>query len=60
MMDNNIAIEFKHVSKIYTLKSKNKKEAKKQFYALKDINFNPDKVTLKDVSIEFYKTCINQ
>ena len=27
-MDNNIAIEFKHVSKIYTLKSKNKKQAK--------------------------------
>ena len=27
---------------------------------LKDINFNSDKVTLKDVSIEFYKTCINQ
>lgn len=25
---------------------------------LKDINFNPDKVNLKDVSINFYKTCI--
>lgn len=34
------AIEFKHVSKIYTLKSKNKEHAiNKRFYALKDINF---------------------
>lgn len=38
-MEKEIAIEFKHVSKIYTLKSKNKKQASKQFYALKDINF---------------------
>ena len=36
---DNIAIEFKNVSKIYTLKSKNKKEKKQKFYALKDINF---------------------
>lgn len=38
-MEKEIAIEFKHVSKIYTLKSKNKKQADKRFYALKDINF---------------------
>ena len=39
-MNNNTAIEFKHVSKIYTLKSKNNgtKEVKR-FYALKDLNF---------------------
>lgn len=42
-MDKNIAIEFKHVSKIYTLKSKNKKQEKKKFYALKDINFKISK-----------------
>lgn len=34
------AIEFKNVSKIYSLKSKNKKNSDdKRFYALKDINF---------------------
>lgn len=39
-MGKEYAIEFKHVSKIYTLKSKNKKHAlDKRFYALKDINF---------------------
>lgn len=42
-MDNNIAIEFKNVSKIYKLKRKDKnvkKEEKTQyFYALKDISF---------------------
>lgn len=38
-MDKNIAIEFRHVSKIYTLKSKDKKQKSKRFYALKDINF---------------------
>lgn len=38
-MEKEIAIEFKHVSKIYTLKSKNKKQENKRFYALKDINF---------------------
>lgn len=38
-MDKNIAIEFQHVSKIYTLKSKNKKDDSKRFYALKDISF---------------------
>lgn len=38
-MNQEYAIEFKHVSKIYTLKSKNKKQKNKKFYALKDINF---------------------
>lgn len=39
-MDQEYAIEFKHVSKIYTLKSKDKKHKEdKRFYALKDINF---------------------
>lgn len=38
-MDKNIAIEFQNVSKIYTLKSKNKKDLDKKFYALKDISF---------------------
>jgi len=39
-MEKEYAIEFKHVSKIYTLKSKNKEHAiNKRFYALKDINF---------------------
>ena len=39
-MEEKYAIEFKHVSKIYSLKSKNKKhKMNKRFYALKDINF---------------------
>lgn len=39
-MKKEYAIEFKHVSKIYTLKSKDKQHAiDKRFYALKDINF---------------------
>lgn len=39
-MDKEYAIEFKHVSKIYSLKSKNKKNSNdKRFYALKDISF---------------------
>lgn len=39
-MDTKYAIEFNHVSKIYSLKSKDKKHAiDKRFYALKDINF---------------------
>lgn len=38
-MDSNIAVEFKHVSKIYTLKTKKKEQKSKRFYALKDINF---------------------
>ena len=38
-MDSNIAVEFKHVSKIYTLKTKKKGQKSKRFYALKDINF---------------------
>lgn len=39
-MGQDYAIKFDHVSKIYTLKSKqNKKKEKKQFYALKDISF---------------------
>lgn len=39
-MEQEYAIEFKHVSKIYTLKSKDKKYTNdKHFYALKDISF---------------------
>ena len=39
-MNQEYAIEFNHVSKIYTLKSKDKKHKEDQrFYALKDINF---------------------
>ena len=39
-MKQEYAIEFNHVSKIYTLKSKDKKHKEDQrFYALKDINF---------------------
>lgn len=39
-MSQDYAIEFKHVSKIYSLKSKDKKHfSDKKFYALKDINF---------------------
>lgn len=39
-MNQEYAIEFKHVSKIYSLKSKDKKHTNdKRFYALKDINF---------------------
>ena len=39
-MSKEYAIEFKHVSKIYSLKSKDKQHAQnKRFYALKDISF---------------------
>ncbi|WP_028044044.1 ABC transporter ATP-binding protein [Candidatus Stoquefichus massiliensis] len=39
-MNEEYAIEFRHVSKIYSLKSKDKKHNEdKRFYALKDINF---------------------
>lgn len=39
-MGKEYAIEFKHVSKIYSLKSKDKKHSdSKKFYALKDISF---------------------
>ena len=39
-MNQEYAIEFNHVSKIYTLKSKDKKHKEDQrFYSLKDINF---------------------
>ena len=39
-MEKEYAIEFKHVSKIYSLKSKDKKNSNdKRFYALKDISF---------------------
>jgi len=39
-MEQEYAIEFNHVSKIYSLKSKDKKNTNdKRFYALKDINF---------------------
>lgn len=43
-MSQENAIEFKHVSKIYSLKSKDKKNAEdKRFYALKDISFTVKK-----------------
>lgn len=38
-MNQEFAIEFNHVSKIYSLKSKHKNEKKQYFYALKDISF---------------------
>lgn len=39
-MEQEYAIEFSHVSKIYSLKSKDKKHSEnKKFYALKDISF---------------------
>lgn len=43
-MEQEYAIEFKHVSKIYSLKSNDKKHSNdKKFYALKDINFKVPK-----------------
>lgn len=45
-MNKNIAIEAKHASKIYELKSKDKKEKGVKFYALKDLNFTINKVKL--------------
>lgn len=43
-MEKEYAIEFNHVSKIYSLKSKDKKHSQnKYFYALKDINFKVPK-----------------
>ena len=41
-MDSNIAIEARHASKIYELRSKEKKSDVK-FYALKDLNFQVKK-----------------
>lgn len=38
-MSKEYAIEFKDVSKIYTLKSKNNSSTNKRFYALKSVNF---------------------
>lgn len=37
-MENKYAVELNHVSKIYELKKKDKKEKAERFYALKDIN----------------------
>lgn len=43
-MNTNYAIEFDHVSKIYSLKTKGKKNTKNtKFYALKDISFKIEK-----------------
>ena len=51
-MDKEYAIEFKHVSKIYSLKSKDKKYTNdKRFYALKDISFK----FLKVRSLEYWE-----
>ena len=38
-MDQEYAIEFRNVSKIYSLKTKDKKSSNKEFYALKNISF---------------------
>ena len=40
-MENNIAVKFSHVDKIFTLENKTRKlfQKKKQFYALKDVSF---------------------
>lgn len=47
MIDNNIAIEFKNISKIYKLKRKDKNASKNEktayFYALKNISFSVPK-----------------
>ena len=37
------AVQFKNVSKIYSLKTKNKNASNKKFYALKNISFNIEK-----------------
>ena len=37
------AVEMRHVSKIYTLKTKDKNKKKERFYALKDISFQVEK-----------------
>lgn len=43
-MNQEYAVEFRHVSKIYSLKTKDKKHSSnKRFYALKDINFQIEK-----------------
>ena len=44
-MENNIAVKFSHVDKIFTLENKKRKwfQKKKQFYALKDISFEVTK-----------------
>lgn len=42
-MDNKIAVDFKNVSKIYTMNSAKKKDITERFYALKDINFSVNK-----------------
>ena len=44
-MENNIAVKFSHVDKIFTLENKKRKwfQKKKQFYALKDISFEVEK-----------------
>ena len=40
---NKYAVQFKNVSKIYSLKTKNKNASNKKFYALKNISFNIEK-----------------
>lgn len=44
-MENDIAVKFSHVDKIFTLENKTRKlfQKKKQFYALKDISFEVKK-----------------
>lgn len=42
-MENKIAVDFKNVSKIYTMNSIKKKDTTERFYALKDINFSVNK-----------------
>ena len=42
-MKNEYAVEFKNVSKLYTLNSKSDESKSKKFYALKDISFKVEK-----------------
>lgn len=42
-MNNNHAVEFRNVSKLYTLNSKTENSKQKRFYALKDISFTINK-----------------
>lgn len=42
-MNNKYAVEFKNVSKIYTLNTKNDDSKKNKFYALKDVSFSIEK-----------------
>ena len=47
---NEYAVEMQNVSKIYTLKTKDKTKKKEQFYALKDISFKVEKGDVVGIS----------